>query len=107
MRLSAEEQHLIALLRTFDEREQIALIDYMRRWVQTDTLAQAELQNLRRSERLESVEQAAALVVRRSGAERLDSLAFEWRQIGIGNGGWVRVIAESEDEIGGDSEQAG
>ena len=109
MGLSPLERELITLLRKYAHTPsmQATLIDYMTRWLEVDPFVRSELGRIRREERLESVEQPEPLVLRAGAAEGLDRLQLKRRQLRLAGGDGQRVLAESEQVIGGHPEDAG
>lgn len=79
-RLTHDEQTIIDLLRQFTRPEaQIAIVDYIRRWVQIDEqLTLFRLQDLQ-----EGLQESAALVVGFGQSEGLDRLLLNRREVGF------------------------
>ena len=109
MALSQMERELIDLLRQYARSPsvQIALIDYMVRWLDVEPRVRADLRRIRREERLESVEQADALVLRAGTAESLDRLQLKRRQLRFVSRNGQRVLTEAEQVVGRHPEDAG
>ena len=109
MALSQMERELIDLLRQYARSPavQIALIDYMIRWLDVEPRVRADLRRIRREERLESVEQSDALVLRAGTAESLDRLQLKRRQLRFVSRNGQRVLTEAEQVVGRHPEDAG
>jgi exopolyphosphatase/pppGpp-phosphohydrolase len=109
MGLSPQERELLALLRQYAHTPsmQIALVNYMTRWLEVDPYIRAELRRIRREERLESVEQPDALVLRSGAAEGLERLQLKRRQLRFVGRDGQRMLAESQEIVGRHPEDAG
>lgn len=109
MRLNDDERAVVAFIRQFEDnpRLQIALLDFMHRWLSVDNHVQAELRRIHGDQRIEGVEQAAALLLRARTAQGLHGLQLDGREVGIASGDGLGMVAQAQEIISTDLEDAG
>lgn len=104
MKLSRNERLLVWILRHFTPQQQISLIDFIHRSVQTDSIVQSELRQIRRNQRYEGIEKPLPLVFGMGAAKSLNRFEFQGGEIIGGSRDGIGGGAESEQIVRSDSE---